>query len=200
MSGAPLLGIAAMPRLVRSTEVAAQPWRNGGGITRELLAWPAGPDWRWRLSLADIASDGPFSSFAQVQRWFVVLEGDGVELTIDGQPIRQTLSDPPLHFSGDAQTDCRLLAGPTRDLNLMLRGVGGGMFEVRPGQDWSPAAPSCGLFTAGNGRCKADGLDHAVPAWSLLWFDHSPSTLRFDPDRPGPAGWWLAACPGDHPR
>jgi hypothetical protein len=182
---------------VRSTEVAAQPWRNGGGITRELLTWPPGPDWRWRLSLADITSDGLFSTFAGVQRWCVVLEGDGVELTIDGQPIRQTQGDPPLHFSGDAHTDCRLLAGATRDLNLMLRGAGGGMFEVRPGLDWSPATPSCGLFSASAGRCNADGLDHEVPAMSLLWFDQAPGTLRFDPDRPGPAGWWLRPSTGD---
>ena len=198
MSGTLPLNITAMPRLVRSTEVAAQPWRNGGGITRELLAWPPGPDWRLRLSLADIASSGPFSSFAGVQRWFVVLEGDGVELTIDGQTRRQTQGDPPLRFSGDAQTDCKLLAGASRDLNLMLRGAGGGMFEVRPGLDWSPAHSPCGLFSARAGRCNADGLDHAVPAMSLLWFDPAPSALRFDPELPGPAGWWLAACTGDN--
>jgi hypothetical protein len=91
-----------------------------------------------------------------------------------------------------------LLAGASRNLNLMLRGAGGGIFEVRPGLDWSPAAPSCGLFSASTGRCSADGLDHEVPGLSLLCFDPAPVTLRFDPDLPGPAGWWLAACPGDN--
>ena len=36
---------------------AAQPWRNGGGITRELLAWPVASDqWALRVSVAQIAS------------------------------------------------------------------------------------------------------------------------------------------------
>ena len=57
-----------------------QPWRNGGGVTRELLAWPDGGDWRVRVSVADIDADGPFSAFPGVERWFAVLEGAGVAL------------------------------------------------------------------------------------------------------------------------
>lgn len=33
----------------------AAPWRNGGGATRELLAWPYAEDWRVRISVALIA-------------------------------------------------------------------------------------------------------------------------------------------------
>ncbi|MFG5407966.1 HutD family protein [Piscinibacter sakaiensis] len=40
----------------------AQPWRNGGGHTRELWTWPADGPWQARLSVADIAADGPFSA------------------------------------------------------------------------------------------------------------------------------------------
>jgi environmental stress-induced protein Ves len=39
------------------------PWKNGGGVTRELLAWPGGGDWQVRISVAEIEADGPFSSF-----------------------------------------------------------------------------------------------------------------------------------------
>ncbi|MDP3170391.1 MAG: HutD family protein, partial [Polaromonas sp.] len=42
-------------------DVAPTPWRNGGGVTRELIAWPTPQDWDWRISVAEIEKDGPFS-------------------------------------------------------------------------------------------------------------------------------------------
>ena len=60
-------------RLVRLDEVNPQPWRNGGGMTRELLAWPEAERWRARVSVADIAEDGPFSPFPGVDRTLVDL-------------------------------------------------------------------------------------------------------------------------------
>ena len=96
-------------------------WRNGGGITRELLAWPDPVAWRWRASVAEVAQSGPFSSFAGVQRWFAVLEGDGVCLTIDGYLHMLCQSDEPLAFDGAARTTCELLGGATQDFNLMVQ-------------------------------------------------------------------------------
>ena len=141
------------PRLISVADARPQPWRNGGGSTRELLAWPPAGDWQLRLSVADINADGPFSVFDGVQRWFVVLQGAGVALTIDGQPRLQRPADAPLHFDGAARTDCRLLGGPTRDLNLMLRQRPGGLQQARPGQAWRPPGTVCGLFTRVAGRC-----------------------------------------------
>jgi uncharacterized protein len=42
------------PSLVRVAEIAPVAWRNGGGVTRELLAWPDPEDWLLRVSVADI--------------------------------------------------------------------------------------------------------------------------------------------------
>jgi environmental stress-induced protein Ves len=91
--------------LVRWADAPAQPWRNGGGTTRELLAWPAlaaappGPagdssvrssgsamPWQLRVSVADITRDGPFSAFPGVGRAFAVLEGPGVVLDFATAP------------------------------------------------------------------------------------------------------------------
>ena len=127
-----------------------QPWRNGGGVTRELLAWPDARDWRVRVSVADIEADGPFSAFPGVQRWFAVLKGAGVALCIDGAAQRLTRSDAPFAFDGAAQPTCRLLDGPTRDLNLMLRGAGGSMRVAEDGQDWQPH-PSIAMRTVHRG-------------------------------------------------
>ena len=197
------------PQLITLADARPQPWRNGGGSTRELLAWPSASDWQLRLSVADIEADGPFSVFDGVQRWFVVLQGAGVALTIAGQPRLQRQADAPLHFDGADPTDCRLLDGPTRDLNLMLRQRPGGLLPAHPGQAWQPPGTVCGLFTRRPGRCQfmATPADEAVgageqalPAMALLWFDQAPASLRWQPqpgtDQPDdalPQAWWLWA-------
>ncbi|MBK6569606.1 MAG: HutD family protein [Burkholderiales bacterium] len=68
--------------VVHLADVAATQWRNGGGLTRELASGPAGADWQWRLSVAEVAADGPFSRFEGVTRWFAVLQGAGVVLRV----------------------------------------------------------------------------------------------------------------------
>jgi environmental stress-induced protein Ves len=185
-------------RLVHAADAPRQRWRNGGGWTRELLALPDARAWQVRISVADVEADGPFSVFAGVERWFTVLHGQGVTLTIDGATHRRTPSDAPLQFAGEATTDCRLIDGPTRDLNLMLRDAHGEMAGVVAGKHWSPQASACGLFAATAGRCHADHAHVDVPAEALLWFARAPAVLRFEPDPPGgtaPIGWWLTATP-----
>jgi len=180
-------------RLIETMQVAPQPWRNGQGRTRELLAWPDAADWRVRVSVADIEADAPFSSFPGVERWLVVLKGAGVALDIDGTPHRQTRIDPPLCFDGATTVHCRLIDGPTQDLNLMLRGLRGGMQVAEDGAPWRPDGTACGLYTAVAGRCTADGETTAVPAYALLWFESAPRSLSFRAGgRPaGAIGWWL---------
>lgn len=110
--------------IVSLAQTAAQPWKNGGGTTRELLAWPDAADWQVRLSVAEVASDGPFSRFDGVQRWFAVLSGDGVRLVVDGRAHALTRVSEPFRFDGAADTQCALLGGATQDFNLMVRGGG----------------------------------------------------------------------------
>jgi len=127
--------------LIRLSDAPATPWRNGGGLTRELAAWPEGRDWTWRISVAEVAADGPFSHFPGVQRFFAVLGGKGVRLTADGRPHEVTATSAPLEFDGAATVDCQLLAGPTQDLNLMLqRGrASGAMTRLADAHSWVTA-------------------------------------------------------------
>lgn len=186
------------PRLIRVADVPPQPWRNGGGITRELLAWPSPQLWSVRLSVAEVAADGPFSIFERTQRWFTVLDGDSVELTIDGAPRFVRRGDAPLCFDGEAKADCRLLDGPTRDVNLMLRDASGGMLRVEDSSPWRPEGEHCALFAAVAGRCLAGGRTVEMPAESLLWFEQAPGALMFVADDAGDEvpGWWIEATPG----
>ena len=195
------------PQLISVADTPPQPWRNGGGSTRELLAWPTATDWQLRLSVADIDADGPFSVFDGVQRWLVVLQGAGLALMIAGHARLQRLADAPLQFDGSARTDCRLLDGRTRDLNLMLRQRSGGLLPAQAGQAWQPPGGVCGLFSRLPGRCQATALpgasaqDHELPAMALLWFASAPAGLCWQPRHPAdrldinpPHAWWLWAA------
>ena len=102
-------------------DVAARPWRNGGGITHELVVWPPQGEWQWRITVAEVAAGGPFSRFDGVDRWFAVLGGAGVRLDIAGRSYMLDVDSAPLQFDGAADTHCTLVDGPSQDFNLMLR-------------------------------------------------------------------------------
>jgi environmental stress-induced protein Ves len=110
-------------RLIRSSSYRRQPWKNGGGETIEIAVSPAGAgidDFDWRISMAKVASDGPFSGFSGVDRTLTILEGEGIELTVEGsEPAR--VVDKPHFFPGDVATGATLLDGPITDLNVMTR-------------------------------------------------------------------------------
>ncbi|HEX2546317.1 MAG TPA: HutD family protein [Ramlibacter sp.] len=106
-------------QLVALEQVAPQPWRNASGLTRELLAWPTPADWRVRLSVADVRSSGPFSRFEGIERWFAVLDGDGVVLRFARHEYHLTTESDAFRFDGGLDVSCELVRGPTRDFNLM---------------------------------------------------------------------------------
>ena len=72
--------------IIHLTDVAATPWRNGGGVTRELAVWPAQGEWAWRMSVAEVDRSGPFSRFEGIERWLAVLQGNGVQLDVGVGP------------------------------------------------------------------------------------------------------------------
>ena len=180
--------------LVRSDAVEPQPWRNGGGLTRELLAWPSREHWALRISVADIRADGPFSAFPGVDRWFAVLEGGGVMLALpEGKRCLGT-ADAPLHFRGEAAPDCELLDGATRDLNLMLRrDAGHGALQLaQAGDDFAARARFRALFTADALTLQIDGADALqLPPFALAWADGGAHGVwRIAADAPVRA-WWI---------
>jgi environmental stress-induced protein Ves len=191
--------VAVVQQIVHLEDVAPQLWRNGGGQTRELLTWPGGGDWRLRISLADIRSDGPFSAFPGVTRWFTVVHGRGVVLRFGSHKETLGAGAAPLRFDGAAAPDCALIDGPTRDLNLMLRSGEGVMQPARPGQPWEGGFAQRGLFTAVSGTLRSEsGTSLQLPANTLAWqSDAAAGALRFEPDEPTPepVAWWLGYSP-----
>lgn len=108
---------------LRASDYRRVRWKNDGGWTTEIARDPEGDgDFRWRISIADIESDGPFSTFPGVTRDLVLLAGNGIELDIGDAPTqRLTERFQRVRFEGEANVDCRLIAGPTRDFNVMAR-------------------------------------------------------------------------------
>ena len=186
--------------LVRTDEVPPQAWRNGGGTTRELLCWPSTIECLMRVSVADITRDGPFSAFPETERWFAVIAGAGVALSFaNGERFIGT-GDAPLRFDGAAAPACRLMHGPTRDLNLMLRGGKGTMRDAQDGVAWEAHYALRGLYTAGPGRWSCEGDERTLEAGTLLWSDSAMSAVWiFEHDDPQAKAWWLGFTPGHRP-
>ncbi|MEU8831268.1 hypothetical protein SAMN02745898_1011411 [Streptomyces sp. 136MFCol5.1] len=111
-------------RVLRAADRPAVPWKNGGGVTREIAASPEGAPldaFDWRVSLADVSADGPFSSFPGVDRTLTVVEGAGMDLMVGGEHHIVDEQYWPHDFPGDLETAGRLLGGPVVNLNVMYR-------------------------------------------------------------------------------
>ncbi|MBP0595148.1 HutD family protein [Paraburkholderia sp. LEh10] len=118
---------AAAVSLIRGADLVASPWKNGGGVTREVAAFPVGAGldaFVWRVSVADVAVAGPFSRFAGIDRTLVLLSGAGMLLDETGaDAVTHALREPldVARFEGETAIDARLVDGATRDFNLMVR-------------------------------------------------------------------------------
>ena len=99
-------------------------WKNDGGWTTEIASEPmadATCGFRWRVSIAEIETSGPFSQFPDVDRDLLLLSGKGIELDIGDAPTqRLDQRFQRIHFAGEDAAQCRLLAGPTQDFNVMV--------------------------------------------------------------------------------
>jgi environmental stress-induced protein Ves len=106
-------------RIIRWSELQVVPWKNGQGITREIAKEPKGESFVWRLSIADVAGDGPFSRFDGMRRILTVVEGEGMELMGTSGALQADLG-VPVAFDGALNITSRLKDGPVRDLNLIF--------------------------------------------------------------------------------
>jgi uncharacterized protein len=184
--------------IVHLADVTPKPWKNGGGTTRELLAWPESNDdaWSIRVSVAEIAASGVFSAYPGVDRWFTVIDGVGVRFS-DGLGS-MALGNAPIHFDGALAPKCQLIDGVTLDLNVMIkRSRGRGSLRLlhdcaREDHEYVidiNDTTVAGAFCAAACDIVDDGALIRVPPMSLVWTDcelpsRMPLRLRTDsPDR-----------------
>lgn len=135
--------------VVPANEYRRERWKNGAGWTREIVRVPDQADWIWRLSIAEIEQNAPFSAFSGIERELVLLSGNGLRLRFDDGETHTLL--PPherLRFAGERGVTGELVDGPTHDFNLMWRReeidaelwhrplVGPMVIFIEPGTTW----------------------------------------------------------------
>ncbi len=155
-------------RLLDPQGFRRMPWKNGGGETIEMLVHPEGAElgaFQWRISMASVATNGPFSLFDGIDRTLCVLEGGRLVLDFGNST---TVLDPdtaPFSFRGDVTVAGSVPDGPIVDLNVMTRrGVSNHkVTRLRDGASRS-AQGSHVIAFAYQGKAE---LNHAGDAWHM---------------------------------
>jgi len=107
-----------------SRAYTARPWRNGGGVTHDVVTVPAGAgddDFWWRASIATIAAAGPFSVWPGIDRAFLLLRGELLLTIGDAGERRIAPGALPIQFAGEAAVAAQPVDGPCTVFNLMAR-------------------------------------------------------------------------------
>ena len=115
------------------------------GVARIIASHPEGAGYdslHWQVSTTRISAHCPFSILPGLDRHFLVLEGEGVELNCrrpEGE-LRSRLwpGSGAFEFRGDWQTECRLLGGPVEVFNVIVRR---GRWEARVSQSENQELP-----------------------------------------------------------
>ena len=174
-------------RVVPANTYRRERWKNQLGWTREIARSPGAGDWNWRMSIAEIEEDAPFSRFDGIERELVLLSGNGLKLQFDDGEVHELL--PPhehLRFAGERAVTGVLVDGPTQDFNLMWRRdaiqarlwhrplVGPMVVFVEPGSTWAIH------LIAGHARFADDsGLPPMAAADTALLVGGATSRQRF---------------------
>lgn len=107
-------------RLLRAADRVAMPWKNGGGETATVALFPEGAglsDFDWRVSIARVDGDGPFSAFPGIDRTLTLLSGGSMALN----GLVLTPDSAPFAFDGEMPVTAVVTGGPIHDLNVMTR-------------------------------------------------------------------------------
>lgn len=126
-----LMSIAALPDGVRRfalQDLSLEPWRNSGGLTRQVAAGRFGRTqggtldaWDWRISVADITADGSFSVFPGIDRTAALIAGDSLTLLADADALHFAQPGVVQAFAGETVLTAQLRSGPARLFNVMTR-------------------------------------------------------------------------------
>jgi len=177
-----------MLRAFELASIVPVPWKNGGGLTRELACWPvdsATDAFDWRVSIASVDASGPFSKFPGVDRSILLLEGAGMRLRSADGSVDHPLVVPrePFAFSGDLDIACELF-GASRDFNVMSR-RGRIHAQVRILRDRDRlAASSAGLLFAISGSWTAHASSlHRLTANTGVWWTEESQQWELAPAR-----------------
>ncbi len=100
-------------------------WKNGGGVTTELFVIDNPKTvgaFLFRLSVAKVNQNGPFSLFNNIERTLMLLDGSGflLEFISSRKKIVVTDKKRAISFSGEEEIRCSLIDGSCTDFNVMV--------------------------------------------------------------------------------
>jgi environmental stress-induced protein Ves len=113
-----------MTQLIQYASLLPAPWKNGAGSTTEIAVHPIGAgfdEFDWRISLATISQDGPFSVFPGIDRSLALVDGDGVLLDFGDERFVLSPSEPLIEFAGEDAVHATVTGDLTTDFNVMTR-------------------------------------------------------------------------------
>ena len=162
-----------------AAEIAAQPWKNGGGATRELALRQVGDKTIWRVSLAEIDRNGAFSHFPGLARIHCIISGAGLSL---GNSDCQLAAEPfcPLHFDGGLKLEAVLQDGPCQAFNLIYdpQVIRPDMQVIGPGQYALPEGECLVFVLSGTAHISGQDMGQDAPlAAQEGWLGEGPGSL-----------------------
>jgi len=111
-----------MISIISPQEFKTMPWKNGRGETIELSINEGGTPEKfdWRISMASVIEDGPFSDFSGYERALILVKGNGISLLQDGnRTVELTKFLDVVKFDGSLKTSGILRSGPINDFNVI---------------------------------------------------------------------------------
>jgi len=112
-------------QLLTQEQFITMPWKNGKGVTIELLRIEDDQGMVLRISQARVVVPGEFSNFSGLERHLVLIQGSGIRLSHQSNSLikRHELSQllDIAKFDGADVTSAKLINGAITDLNIMTR-------------------------------------------------------------------------------
>ncbi len=171
-----------MITLIPAASFSEVPWKNGRGITHDVLVEPVGAGYdasRLRVSIAPITAEGPFSTLPGIERTITLLEPNPLVLLFDDGHELTLEPFSPVTFDSVLAPMSRLPAGPTRVINVMTaRGALSAEVSVLAGPETHNVPLDRGeravLYAAlGNWTVSADGVRETIPFGAACLVDNS---------------------------
>jgi len=176
--------------------MTAMPWKNGGGVTREICRFPDGEaPWSWRMSVAEVGGDGPFSAFPGYMRSLTLLSGAGMRLDFAERSVELLPPYGSAVFSGEEALSAHLIDGPTTDFNAIWRSAEVSVTVERRamhGALWCIAEQGVSWFVyflSGQGMVKFDPAHPEIAAGDAIWLQPEAGGPRLILEAFGEALW-----------
>lgn len=181
-------------KILRFRDYPEVPWKNGQGITRDILRSPDNSEqFDWGLSLADLERSSAFSAFSGYDRTITPINGHGFTLSFeDGHVETLDTLNRPYSFDGGAALRCDLLDGKCQVFNLKVRrNTAAATWQIRDlGAPLTlDAVPHTAqmVFALGDGVTldTGTGNPHTLDTWDCaVWEDGAAVTLGASRDKP----------------